>query len=176
MGGVEEEPSAPLADHLLHLGDGLRKEGHGEAEGHELGTDQGRRVTERVDVDRELGGIEGNVDDLATHGAGGPVEPVRGMAAHRLRRRHHDVAGLAESGVNHRIAGHRGAEPMIGVVAAEVALQQLDAERLKLVDVAGAGEPAIDRPDMALRRAGADLARQQRPNRGAGRRLRAPAG
>jgi hypothetical protein len=52
-----------------------------------------------------------------------------------------------------------------------MALQQLDAQRLDLVDMAGAGEPAVDPADMALRRAGADLGRQQRPHAGAGRGL-----
>ncbi len=61
---------------------------------------------------------------------------------------------------------------MVRVVAPEIAFQQLDAERLELVDVARAGEPAIDRADMPLGGAGPDLAREQRPHRRAGRGFR----
>jgi len=93
------------------------------------------------------------------------------MAAGRLRRGHHHVARRGQRGVDHGIADHRGAEPVVGVAAAEMPLQQLDAQRLDLVDMASAGEPAVDPADMALRRPRADLRRQQRPYPRAGRRL-----
>src|SRR5262249_54060149 len=69
------------------------------------------------------------------------------------------------------VADHAGAHPVIGVAAAEILLQQFDAERLDLVDVFRASEPSIDRADMALRRASAYLGREKCTNAGAGRRF-----
>ncbi len=55
---------------------------------------------------------------------------------------------------------------MVGVIAAPVLLHQFDAESLDLVDVLGAGKPAVDGADMAFGRARADLGAQQRTHAG----------
>ena len=102
-----------------------------------------------------------NVDNLAAHRTGGSVVAVRRMPARRLRRRHHHVARFRQRRVDDRIADHRGAHPVVGVIAAPVLLHQLDAERLDLVDVLGAGEPAVDGSDVAFGRARADLGAEE---------------
>ena len=62
-------------------------------------------------------------------------------------------------------------KPVLGVARAEDALEQLDAQRLDLVDVARAREPAVDGTDMAFGRALADLRREQRAHGRADRRF-----
>ena len=171
MRRVEEEPAAPLGDDLLHRPDRLRKQRHRQAECHQLRPGRPGDGAEGVDVDHELGRVHRDIDDLAPHHAGGAVQAVGGVAAQRLGRRHDHVARGREGRVGHGVADHAGTHPVVGVAAAEIPLQQLDAECLDLVDVAGAGEPAVDPADMPFRGAGPDLGREQCPHARAGRGL-----
>ena len=93
--------------------------------------------------------------------AGRAVAAVAGMAAERLGHAHDHVARLGQRGVDGHVADHAGHQPVVGVAGPEHALEQLDAQRLDLVDVPRAGEPAVDRADMALGGARADLGGQQ---------------
>ena len=172
MRAVEEQPPIPFLKDFAHLLDRKGKQRHGQAERHQLRPDQGRGRAEGVEVDLELHRVHGHVDDLEAARARGPIRPVAGMAADRLGDRHDHVARLRQRLIDHGVADHRGAHAVVGVVRLEQLLQQFDAERLQLVDMPGAGEPAVDRADMALGGAGADLAGEQRPDRGTGRGLR----
>ena len=61
---------------------------------------------------------------------------------------------------------------MIGISAAEMLLQKLDAKRFDLVDVTRAGKPPVHLADMAFGRAGADLGGEKRTHGWARRGLR----
>ncbi len=161
MRAIEEEPPAPFADHLFHLTDRQREQGHGKPERHELRAHQRRQAAEGIEIDGQLVGIEGNVDDLEPAGAGRADRPVGAVPAERLGHAHDDVARLRQRRIGHRIADHAGAHAVVGITAAEVLLQKLDRQRLHLVDMPRAGEPAVDRADMTLGGAGADLGCQQ---------------
>ena len=92
-------------------------------------------VGERVEVDLELVRVERDVDDVQAADAGRAVVAVGAVAADRLRDRHHRVAGLGQRGVDGHVADHARDQPVLGVVGLEQALEQLDAQRLDLVDV-----------------------------------------
>ncbi len=93
------------------------------------------------------------------------------MPAERLGDAHDHVARLGEGGIHGEIADHARHQAVVGIAGAQGALEQLDAEGFDLVDVLGAGEPAVDLADVPFGRARADLGRQQRAHRGAGGRF-----
>ena len=93
------------------------------------------------------------------------------MAADWLGGAHDDVARLRERGVDGEIADHARHEAMLRVAGREGLLQELDAERLNLIDVARPGEPAVERPDVALGGPRPDLRREKGPHGRAGRGL-----
>ena len=121
-------------------------------------------------------GVERDVDDVQAADAGRAVVAVARMAADRLRDRHHRVAGLGQRGVDGHVADHARDQPVLGVVGLEQPLEQLDAQRLDLVDVLRAREPAVDRADVALGGALADLGGEQLPRRSGSSAPRARAG
>jgi len=169
---VEEDSAVPFRDDLGHPPHGEGEERHRGAERDEPRTQPACLRGELVEVDLELDRIQRDVHDGQTADAGRAVVAIRGVPSDRLGERHDRVARPGQGGVHRHIAEHARDEAMLGVARPEEPLQQLDAERFDLVDVAGSGEPAVHRADVTFRRALADLGREERLHSGRDERLR----
>ena len=168
VGAVVEEPPAPLGGHGAHFLHRQRKQRHGHPHGHQLGPDLAGRARERIQVDLQLDRVERNVHDVQAPQPRRPVEPVAGVPSVRLGHGHDGVPRPGQGLIDGQVAEHAAHQPVVGVAAAEGALEQLGAQRLDLVDELGPGKPAVHPADVAFGRPRADLRGQQPPHRGAG--------
>jgi transcriptional regulator with XRE-family HTH domain len=125
---VEDEFSAPLGDDVAHLAHGQREERHGHAHDDQPGLVLACNAGKRVEVDRKLFHVEWHVIDLQAARSRRSVLAVARMPAERLRRRHDHIARLRERVVDCHVAQHAAHEAVVGVVAAERHLQELDAQ------------------------------------------------
>ena len=149
-----------------------REQRHRRAEGDELG--RWRRGPTSAKASRSTSSscaLNGMSTMFRPRMPAGPSYAVGAVAADGLRDRHHRVARLGERGVDGHVADHARDEPVLGVVALEQPLEQLHAQRLDLVDVLRAREPAVHRADVTLGGALADLGGEQLPDRRADERL-----
>ena len=101
----------------------------------------------------------------------GPSVAVAGVPAERLRRRHDHVTGLGQRVIDRHVAEHAAHQAMVGVIAAEGGFEQLDAQGFDLVDVLGAGKPAVDAPNVPFGCPRPNLGREQGAHHRAGRRF-----
>ncbi len=166
---VEKELAAPFGQRLAHLAQGKGEQRHRRAQRHELRPNQRRGPAKQIEIDLQFHRIHGDVNDLQPAHACRAVGPVAGVAAERLSDAHDDVARLGQRGVDGQIADHARHQTMVGIAGAESLFQQFHAQRLDLVDVGRAGEPAVDAADVAFGRPCACFRRQQRPHGRAGR-------
>ena len=168
---VEDEFPAPLGDDPAHLAHGQREERHGHAHHHQHRFVLAGGFGKAIQVHFEFVHVEGHIENLQAARPGRAVGAVAGVPAEGLRRRHDHVTGLGQRVIDRHVAEHAAHQAMVGVIAAEGGFEQLDAQGFDLVDVLGAGKPAVDASDVSFGCPRSNFGREQGAHHRAGRRF-----